>query len=110
MGEKLLNLESKTAEQLQEDEEVAYYKALLDDSDAEVKITLEKALTMDEAIKEARANQKLTDLMSETANKAKLDELQGSKTVKGKNYKADSTNCLKQTKTRLLDINKVVIE
>ena len=28
----------------------------------------------------------------------------------GKNYKADTSNCLEQTKTRLLDINKVQIK
>ena len=110
MGPKVENISSMTAEELQKDVILAYYKALITDADAEVKLTEEKALTIDEAIKESRANQKLVDLMNETANQDKLDQLQGSKAYKGKNYKADSTNCLKQTKVRLLDINKVTIK
>ena len=35
--------------------------------DAEVKLTEEKALTIDEAIEESRANQKLVDMMNETS-------------------------------------------
>ena len=110
LGAKAEQASSMTAEQLQKDTELAYYNALIVDKDAEVKLTEEKALTIDEAIRESRANQKLIDLMNETANQDKMDKLQGSKVYPGKNYTSDSDNCLKQTKTRLLDIDKVKIE
>ena len=110
LGPKVANVSSMTAEELQKDAVLAYYKALITDKDAEVKLTEEKALTIDEAIEESRANQKLIDLMNETANQDKLDKIQGSKVYDGKNYKADTSNCLEQTKTRLLDINKVQIK
>ena len=87
------------------DTEIACINALDKDKKAELLITEESALTYDESIKRARADQELTDLLNEASNKDKLAD------IKAKNFRADlNKTCLGKTKKNLLNINKVKIE
>ncbi len=110
MGQKIASIANMSAEQLQKQEDLAYYNGLKVDENAEVLMTLDEALIIDEAIKKTRANKKLVSLMNEASNQNKLDEIQGSNTVKGKNFKADRKNCIGQSNVRLLNIDTVQIK
>lgn len=110
MGAKALDLDQKTPEELQKDETLAYLHAMQYDQQAEVQLTLEKAVTIEESIKEARANAELLKLMNDASNQNKLDAIQGSKVVKGRNFTADRKTCVYPTKSRLLDINSIPIK
>ena len=109
MTDIVAKVEGMTAEQLQENKELAieaaYLKALQTDKKAILQITDQKALEFDDAMKEAEANSELVGLVSDEANDYKL------KTIKSKNYTADlSKSCLKPSKTQLVNLNLIEIK
>ena len=102
MGSKA-EIQNPTAEQLENDEDLALLKALEYDEDAEAMITSINAPKIEEAVKEAKAQTKLMEQVNKNANNLKLKEMkQRAQTL--------DKQCLNGGITGKFDFNHVTME